>query len=157
MWPVYGRLRLSFAVALLTVPPIPSHALLPWDVAKCHSHVMPKSVACALCWWNWACFCIAPRSRPKNNVFCSTPLSVSAFQEWGVSKIHVPCHTVSCFIRNKAETLVTLHVVSMQLYYKRRYGTLSSIPVDALDLLFILDSKRVIFGEVGDNYRLSGL
>ena len=69
------------------------------------------------------------------------------------------CHTgtVSCFIRNKAETLVTLHVVSTQLYYKRRYGTLSSIPVDALDLLFILDSKRVIFGEVGDNYRLSGL
>ena len=90
MWPVYGRLRLSFAVAILTVPPIPSHALLPWDVAKCHSHVMPKSVACARCWWNWTSFCIAPRSRPKNNVFCSTPLSVSAFQEWGVSKIHVP-------------------------------------------------------------------
>ena len=90
MWPVYGRLRLSFAVTILTVPPIPSHALLPWDVAKCHSHVMPKSVACARCWWNWTSFCIAPRSRPKNNVFCSTPLSVSAFQEWGVSKIHVP-------------------------------------------------------------------
>ena len=47
--------------------------------------------------------------------------------------------------------------VFTQLYEKRRYGTLSGIPVDALDLLFILDSKRVIFGEVGDIYRLSGL
>ena len=28
IWPVYGRLRLSFADALLTVRPIPSHALL---------------------------------------------------------------------------------------------------------------------------------
>ena len=56
------------------------------------------------------------------------------------------CHsgTVPCFIRNKAGTLMTLRVVFTQVYYKRRYGTLSGIPVDALDLLFTLDSKRVI-------------
>ena len=45
IWPVYGRQRLSFALALLIVP-TPSRTLLPWDVVKkCHSHVMPKSVA----------------------------------------------------------------------------------------------------------------
>ena len=52
--------------------------------------------------------------------------------------------TVSRFVENKVEALVTLHVVFTPVRYKRMYGALSGIPVEALDLL--LDSKRVIFG-----------
>ena len=51
---------------------------------------------------------------------------------------------MSRFVENKVEALVTLHVVFTPVRYKRMYGALSGIPVEALDLL--LDSKRVIFG-----------
>ena len=81
IWPLYGSVRLSFAIALLIVPPIPSHALFPWDVAKkCHSHVMPVSGVMRDV-DEIELFCIAPRSHPKINGFCSTPVPVSVIHE----------------------------------------------------------------------------
>ena len=44
IWSLYGRCKLAFVTSRFTVPPMPSQALFPWEVAKkFHSAASPKS------------------------------------------------------------------------------------------------------------------
>ena len=93
---------------------------------------------------------VLPRAAVRKIMYFAQPrIQFLYFRNEATQKFKYRTGTVLCFIRNKAETLVTLRDVLTPVYFKRRYGTLSGIIVDALDLLFILDSRRVIFGEVG--------
>ena len=64
--------RLALAVALFTVPPIPSQAFLPCEVVKkCHSALMWKSFSWCKRFKKLDVFYIARRSRRKNNAIFS--------------------------------------------------------------------------------------
>ena len=79
IWPAYRRLELSLAIALLTVPPMPSHALLPYAVAKkCHSHanLEVRGVVCDVDEIELV-FVLACTASSD---FCTAPVSVPVLQ-----------------------------------------------------------------------------
>ena len=110
IWFSNGHRRLSIAVDLFTVPPLPSHGDFPWLVAKKdHNAFIPKSFSCSQRLWKdflFLCWSAYPSVKYSTNYNCGTAF----FRCWIVFSWIKYAITTSC--NNSSERKQKLDISS---------------------------------------------
>ena len=158
-WLSYGLWRLALAARRLTVPPTPSHAPFPWEVAKkCHSAGIPKSSS----WWQrlikFFYFCITPHNHQKNKwctvVYQHFLLGILA-APFGRSALQL-CHGCCFLIWQRNWNVTRLSHRRLQLSYnstRMDEAWLEDYSVEWLGS--ILEDKAVILSEISNYKKLA--